>query len=295
MRRVVIIEFAAAPYETARRRKRVQVRHLAPRRASEQPAMKGGRDLLRVISLVRHGPADSEFPLRFDGRNSRRQDTRCVHELDVSFETKPLKVFGHARAGFGLRSGPAQERVNDGGFAGVGNSNDHRACDTGRLLSPRAADCSGDLDDATLFSSVHRDARTPALRQALQPTFRRGRIGEIVTVEHDEARASAGKLVKQRITPAARDARIDDLDDDIDRAQVLAKSAHGLGHVTGVPLNRTLQLRIYSSLRFLESSQSAPNMLGGQTPATARPIKRASLTAPKERESSLLARLSPKT
>ena len=119
MRGVVVVEFAAAPHETARRRKRVQIRHLAPRRPSEQPAMKGRRDLLRVISLVRHGSADGEFPLRVGARNSRRQDAGCVHELDVSLETKPLKVFGHARAGFGLCSGSAQERIDDGGFAGV--------------------------------------------------------------------------------------------------------------------------------------------------------------------------------
>src|ERR1700722_12370126 len=105
MRRVVIVEFAAAPYETARGRKCVQIRNLAARRASEQPSMKGRRDLLRVISFVRYGSADSEFPLRGGAGNARRQDARRVHELDVSLETKPLKMFGDARAGFGLRGG----------------------------------------------------------------------------------------------------------------------------------------------------------------------------------------------
>jgi len=143
-------------------------------------------------------------------------------------------------------------------------------------------------------SPVDRHGSPTALRQVRHPALRRCRVGKIVAVERDQARASAGKLVEQRMRPLrAIRASTTSTTMSIERKYSrIRRMPLAMCRDTIEPAAPTSNSQFPHVLR---SSQSAPMMLGGQRPATARPIKRSSFTGPNARESSLLARLSPKT
>ncbi len=106
------------------------------------------------------------------------------------------------------------------------------------------------------------------------------------------ARASRSCAVEVGIAAAARHARVDDFDDDVDQLEILADPAHRARPC--VP-DTTGSTRSSCVGRLITCARQMPMSAGGQMPASARPISRSSETGPKKRESSLSARLSPST
>jgi hypothetical protein len=173
------------------------------------------------------------------------EHARGVVQIEIVSQHDALLDLGHAGLVAGLGRALALEGVDQGRLADVGNAADQHAQRLGHAAAQRRELAAGRDDGLGRrgLAGVERDGPGAGLGVVMrQPLLGADRISQVLLVEHLERGLARRQLGQQGIGAGARQARVEQLDHDIELLGALEDRLPGGVHVTGKPLDRHLVL-----------------------------------------------------
>ncbi len=172
----------------------------------------------------------------------RPHQPRRIDDRMADADLVDLLRLGHRRLVTDLGDLALDERVHQRRLADVGDAHDHHAqlLDIVVTMRRKALAQAGQARDLAgiLARDCHR-LHAALLVVVREPGLGNHRIGQIGLVQYLEARALPvqAQLAHHRVGTCLGQARVDHLDDDVDRRHRLGRLLARRGHVAGKPLN----------------------------------------------------------
>jgi hypothetical protein len=195
--------------------------------------------------IAAYRAAGGQVVAAFGDDDARPQHAGRVPQIKAVGQHQALLDLGDAGFVAGFGGALAGQGVDEGGLADVGNAADQHphGLDHG---AARGRQRVAGVDQAARgrgFAGVQLDgAGVGQAVVVVQPERRARGVGQVAFVEHLERGLAAGQLGQHGVGAGAGQARVQQLNDDINFLDALTDGFFGQVHVTGKPLDGHLDL-----------------------------------------------------